>query len=1376
MLDKPNPPTSPRWLHWQAGLLRALLWLLAVAWLLLGLSWAALHWVIVPRVDEWRPALERIASDRLGVKVEIGSLQANSSGPVPSLHLSDVVLRDAYGGEALRLPSVRAAISLHSLWRLGFDQLIVERPVLDLRRRADGRLLLGGIDLGDLQHQGAGSPLADWLLAQTELAILQGTLRWHDDTRPGTGPLVLTGIDWVARHSGRAHQFRLDASPPPAWGQRFSVQAQFTRPWWQTGASPWRQWSGTLYADLPWMDLQHLEHYADAPGWLGVQVQQGQGAVRLWLDWQQGALHHASADLGLQRVQLQWPQVEQPFELQQLQTRLELQHEGLQTTLSTHGLGFRTAAGLVWPGGNVRYQHTRSDGTAPAGFALQGQQLDAQVLSQLALQLPLPEPVHHWLRETAPSGLVEQMALQWSAAPAKAEAGAGTGAGAATWSASGRLRNASLRAGAAPPVYRHAGGWDVHTPGRPGVRGAQLDFSLSPSGGQAELRLENGQLDLPGVFEQAQVDLDLLQAGFQWQVNAEGIRVEAPRVRLRNADLEAELQLVWRSADPTLSPARSRFPGLLELQGRLLRADAARVYRYLPLNVGVDARRYLRHAIVSGRISEAQLHTSGDLWEFPYARPGSGQFGVTAQLRDVVLDYAPAHVLPPGSPPWPGLQVAQARLQIDRTRLQLDQVQAHVRQWPQLELLQAQAEIGDLMARQPQFDLQARLRGPAADALAFVERSPLRQLTGAALAQAVASGPIELDLGLQMPLHDTDATRVQGQLRLAGNELRLAPEIPPLQALHATLDFTERGFDIPAGRAQMLGGPLRFSGRMAHEQGAPVLHLRGQGQATALGLAQGDPWPWLAPLGRAGSGSAAYQAELRIGPEGTTVQVTSDLQGLALQLPAPLDKRADAVLPLRLRIEPLAGAARGATRDELHFALGAGPAPLLHLHYQREHRGAATRVLRGSVALRSAPPALPASGVLAALDLGEFDADAWAHLYAAPVATPVPTTAPARPGAPTLDDSRIYWPTQGRLQAARLTQGGRTFHELSLSGSHERDTWRMAVQARELAGQVSYRAGSAQTGGQVHARLSRLDLSMPAAGRVEQALPQPAVVPAIDLVVERFRLGGRDLGRLELQAVNRQAEQAARERVNEWRLNALRLSTPEATLEASGNWVASGNGQALRRTALRLELDIRDAGALLTRLGQAQTIRGGQGRIEGHLGWLGSPLVFDAPSLSGELQLDMGRGQFLRAEPGAAKLLGVLSLQALPRRLMLDFRDVFSEGFAFDFVRGNVTIAQGVARSNNLQMKGVNAAVLMEGSADIVRETQDLRVVVVPELNADTVSLVATLINPITGLGAFLAQFLLRQPLQQAATREFHITGPWADPCLLYTSPSPRDA
>src|SRR5206468_4835368 len=111
-----------------------------------------------------------------------------------------------------------------------------------------------------------------------------------------------------------------------------------------------------------------------------------------------------------------------------------------------------------------------------------------------------------------------------------------------------------------------------------------------------------------------------------------------------------------------------------------------------------------------------------------------------------------------------------------------------------------------------------------------------------------------------------------------------------------------------------------------------------------------------------------------------------------------------------------------------------------------------------------------------------------------------------------------------------------------------------------------------------------------------------------------------------------------------------------------------------------------------------------------------------------------------------------------------DFRDVFSQGFAFDFIRGDVGIDQGIASTNNLQMKGVNAAVLMDGKADLAHETQNIKVVVVPEINAGTASLIATAINPAIGLGSFLAQMFLRRPLIQAATQEFHIDGTWAEP------------
>ncbi|MBC8055180.1 MAG: TIGR02099 family protein, partial [Rhizobiales bacterium] len=201
-----------------------------------------------------------------------------------------------------------------------------------------------------------------------------------------------------------------------------------------------------------------------------------------------------------------------------------------------------------------------------------------------------------------------------------------------------------------------------------------------------------------------------------------------------------------------------------------------------------------------------------------------------------------------------------------------------------------------------------------------------------------------------------------------------------------------------------------------------------------------------------------------------------------------------------------------------------------------------------------------------------------------------------------------------------------------------------------------------------------------------------------------------------------------------------------------------------RRAVMDFKLQLTDSGALLDRLGTPGVVRGGKGQLSGQIGWVGSPFALDYPTLAGQINVAIDAGQFLKVEPGAARLLGVLSLQSLPRRLSLDFRDLFQEGFAFDTITGDLKIGQGVAVTNNLRMRGVQALVLMEGNADIERETQDLRVVVVPEISAATAALAYAVINPAIGLGALLAQAILKKPLTEANTREFQVSGPWADP------------
>jgi uncharacterized protein YhdP len=357
------------------------------------------------------------------------------------------------------------------------------------------------------------------------------------------------------------------------------------------------------------------------------------------------------------------------------------------------------------------------------------------------------------------------------------------------------------------------------------------------------------------------------------------------------------------------------------------------------------------------------------------------------------------------------------------------------------------------------------------------------------------------------------------------------------------------------------------------------------------------------------------------------------------------------------------------------------------------------------------------------------------------------------------------------LRAQTLLVASRSLTHLVAGITQEDNVWRANLDADQLAGYVEYRAPRRAGAGLVYARLSRLALPQSEAETVDRFLDEPASspasnAPALDIAIDDFQLRGKRLGRIEIEATNRRppGDETPREGPRDWRLTRLALSVPEATLTATGRWARAAEADAKRRVTMDFTLDVGDSGALLERLGTPKALRGGKGRLVGQVSWLGSPFTLDYASMGGQLALAMEAGQFLKAEPGAARLLGVLSLQALPRRLLLDFRDVFQQGFAFDSVSGDVTIAQGVASTNNLRMRGVQAAVLMEGEANLQRETQDLKVVVVPEINAGTASLAYAAINPAIGLGTFLAQLFLRKPLAEAGTREFHFTGSWDDP------------
>ena len=1405
------------WRRVSRSLLSLLFWLFLGLWVGALAVWLGLHWLILPRLDDWRPQLEAQASRALGHPVQIGRIVAQGAGWVPALVLQDVVLRDARGREALRLPQVSAALSVPSLLalRLRFEQLLIEDARLEVRRDAQGRWHVAGLDVDLAQAEGdasmEGSAATDWLFEQHEFVIRGGVLRWVDELR-GAAPLQLNDVLLVMRNPGRRHEFRLDATPPAGWGQRFSLRALARSPL-LARPGDWQRWKGTLYADLPDVDVNGLRQHVDLP----VDLQHGQATLRAWVDWDQALPLALTLEAAMRDVSVRLAPALPPLAFQQLSGRLVAERSAGGVALAVDRLAFTTGDGQGWLPSQLsaRWRQQQPMRLAEVGSSqpvtggeFSADRLDLAALADLAERLPIGQGLRALLNQLNPEGTVRGLAARWDG-PLDAPK---------TYSARAQVSGLAIAAAPSP----EPGGI-----GRPGWRGADLSLQATEAGGQAELGLADGAIELPGVFEQATVPVARFAAQLQWRIQpapATAVAAAVPkggssgaasdaqarielslsRVRFDNADGRGSFQAQWHTGPGSGFSKGGRLPGVLALSGKLDELKADRVARYLPLGISEPARHWVRRAVTGGTVRDAVFRVQGDLWDFPYVNRRDGEFRLAGQLQDVTLAPIPSVAPGEGDPawesPWPAFSAVSGELVFERNALQFQN--ARMRLWG-LALSEVQGRIREL-SPQALLEVEGQIRGPASDLLRYLHTTPVGTWTGDGLAQTTVAGTAELSLALNIPLSHSADTQVKALLQLPGNDVRLRPDLPLLPGARGKVEATQKGFQVLALRSQLAGGEAQIDGGT---QADGTLRFSIAGNASAEGLRRTPELGPLVPrLAHRLQGQAAYKALVGLQASHTEWQLTSNLQGMAIKLPAPLAKAADGAQPLRLGFIgaidpavlatpagralglPAGDARRNLQQDWLRIELGPLQASLV-----LDHPASGTRLGRGAVAFNTKLPE-PEAGGLVALNLARLDVEAWRPLAeasawgvgAAPAAaagsSPAAGAAASAPGPAAAEaeaeaeaDGLSAWlPATLRLTAAELLVSGRRLTDVTLDlkrlSAPQDSGWRISGQADQVAGTADFltprRPGEA---GRVVARLSRLSLPPTEAETMVDAVASlldqaPTSVPALDIEIEAFELRGHQLGRLAVEAVN-QLLPAGRDGVarSEWRLNKLALANPDARLGATGRWTAQA-GRNRRHMALDFTLDVDNGGALLQRLGKGQTLLGAPGQIRGSLGWDGSPLALDIPTLEGRLALAMKAGKFLKADAGAARLLGVLSLQALPRRLLLDFRDVFEEGFNFDSFNGDVQIQQGVARTDNLRARGAQAVVLLAGQADIGRETQDLQVLALPELNTASASLAYAAVNPAVALGAFIGQWLLGEPLRQASAREFRITGSWDAP------------
>ncbi|HSO05876.1 MAG TPA: YhdP family protein [Pelomicrobium sp.] len=828
----------------------------------------------------------------------------------------------------------------------------------------------------------------------------------------------------------------------------------------------------------------------------------------------------------------------------------------------------------------------------------------------------------------------------------------------------------------------------------PGFHGVSGEVDGNERHGRFGVDGAASELAMPKIFA-APIRFDSLSIRGAWSKVGDTTEVTLRKVAFANGDIAGSVTGTYQT-----SPAG---PGAANLSGSLTRADARAIYRYLPLEVSAQAREWLRTSLLGGRAVDTRFTLKGDLDRFPFTDDQEGLFEVTTRAVGVELSYADE---------WPAIRELGGDLLFRGPAMRITGATGSILG---VRLAGVSAVIPDLDADDPVLSVEGTAEGETQAFLRFIAQSPVDRYIGGYTRDIAAAGSGRLDLALTVPVERTDDTKVRGSYRFLSNRIVVRKEMPALEEVSGALGFTQSEVKADALRGQFVGGPFKLSASTSEG----VVRLEASGRANLDAWKARENFAWARHL--AGATDWRITQEERVG--GTALTLRSSLQGLALTLPAPLTKGPDSALPLTLERK------RTAEREMLSATLGS----LVSL--QASGRVAADGVTMENAAVMFGGDTAQANraGLWIGGKVQAVDIDAWRAVIGA-------------------EQQQTDLPLRGvDLTAKNVFLFNRLFRDLQIKGQVRDGTLQLAVDGRELAGDLAWDAAGQ---GALKARLVRLQIpSADTLGRSTQVAPPPTrSLPALDVVADDFALGDRPMGRLEL---------AARNEGEYWRVNKLELRHPDSVISADGQW--SGR-QGPPLTRLNVKLDAVDLGGFLARVGIGQGMRGGTGSAGGRIEWAGNPFQVDYPTLGGTLALDFREGRFEEVNPGAARLLGVLSVSALPRRLGGDFEDIFGKGLVFQQISGDVRLARGVARTENLTVASPSVRVVMNGEVDLVREAQNLRLRVTPEMSGTTALATGILGGPVVGLAALAVSKLFRDPIGQMAALEYNVSGSWTDP------------
>lgn len=1270
----------------------------------------ALQFWLFPRINDFRNDLAEHVGKALGVSVEVGHLHGEWSYLHPHFVLDDVVVFSASRHPAVHLSRVGATLSWWQMMtgRLGFRSLSVTAPTLDFKRDKAGHLFLA-----DLPLDGGGDFRVDSLLEQGELSLVSDRLSWSDATRSGAA-LVFQNVNLRLRSRDARHRLDIAFSPPAALGS--PVQGRLE--WIGRRFSEWHDWKTNASLKMGFVDLAGWRPWVDYP----VPLSRGTGKFDLQFETTGADLTHLEGVLALTdlRVRLATDLDELVLKQMRSQVLYQQREEGQLTQLKLTGFSFMDGQGRSEPETDLFIERKKS-GTESAQdeqLSFRTSRLDLARLNGLARHLPIPVPVRVSLDKAQPSGLLQDL------------------------KASARFKDDALTAYDAQTSFDRL---SIRSEdGTTFVKNLSGRVDLNEAEGSLNLNSKDSVLAAPDVLPVNQVPLAELAGKISWKKSAGSLAVKVKSLQLRNDDLQASVNGTWTGQVGAERSARER-AGVVDMKLVFDYAKTESAWKYVPLSASSDISAWMKDALTKGSISDFRIEMAGPVWDMPYgvpapgSPPGSssatgveGRFYLGFKVKDLTVKYAEG---------YPVLEKLDASFDMNQNKIAIASKSGVI---DGMQFSAIKADMDDASAFENHLKLSGQAQGPTESVIRFLKHTPTADYIHHFADSMRGEGKGKLDLSMDMNLAKLDDTRLQGSYQFVDNRLVVFQGMSPVSALNGTISFSESSMSSSNLQGQWSGEPL--SVKMA--TGAQGTTIDVSGRASIAELRHQYDMPLFDQL----AGKTSWQLHVGIQGGHADLTLTSDLKGIVSSMPEPFNKTGNATLPLSVVRQTNSGSDRRIARDiDEVWRVSLGNALAGSVGFNSKRQPVRGRVVLGSgqMPTLNGPPGVHLESLRALnLDYWSKSLGLGAGGAAGSQSVPVGTTS---------------W----SLKAPALTAFGRHFQDFRATVQSGAERTTIQVASKELQGEVDwYPPGKGEAGerGLLQGHLTRLDLTAEESAQ-KDSKSEVQSLPDLSFKIDELFWQGTPWGRLSFRARNQKTATG-----QSWRVDALQLDGPDLKLTGRLNWVTRANGASRKggvddATALDFKMSSPQVGNLLTKLGFPGTVKRGTAQLEGQISWPATPFGFDPGRLSGNFKMSAKNGQFAKMDPGVGRLLGLLSLQSLPQRFSLDFRDIFSGGLAFETIDAHFDIRDGLMKTSDLEMDTPAARVLMRGETNLAKQTQDLRVVVRPALS-NSVALGVTVLNPIAGAATFVTQKVLGDPLSRLFSYQYHITGTWADPLV----------